>query len=54
MAVGAVLGRSDAAGGVREVGIERLPAVTFCGDGLLLRVHPFAIRILRTDHDGAR
>ena len=54
MAVGAILGRADAAGRVREMRIERLAAVTFGGKCLLLRVNPFAIRVLRTDHDRAR
>ena len=54
MAVGAVLGRADAARGVREMRIERLAAVAFRRNRLLLRVNPFAIRILRADHDRAR
>ena len=54
MAIGAALGCADAARGVREMRIERLAAVTFRGNGLLLRINPFAIRILRADHDRAR
>ena len=54
MAVGAILGRADAAGGVRKMRIERLAAVAFGGNGLLLRINPFAIRVLRADHDRAR
>ena len=54
MAVGAILRRADAAGGVREMRIERLAAVAFRGNGLLLRINPFAIGVLRTDHDRAR
>ena len=53
MAVGAVLRCADAAGRVREMRIERLAAVTFGGNCLLLRINPFAIRILRADHDRA-
>src|SRR5437899_12823154 len=34
--------------------IECLAAVAFSGDGLLLRVNPFAIRVLRADDDAAR
>ena len=54
MAIGAVLGGADAAGRVRKMRIERLAAVAFSGDGLLLRVNPFAIRVLRANDDGAR
>ena len=54
MAVGAILGRADAAGGVREMRIEGLAAVAFGRKRLLLRINPFAIRILRADHDRAR
>src|SRR5713226_6420213 len=54
MAVGAILGRSNAAGGVREMWIERLTAVSFRRKSLLLRINPFPIRILRADHDRAR
>src|SRR5205085_7275916 len=54
MTVGAILGRSDAAGGMREVRIERLAAIAFRRESLRLRVDPFAIRILRADHDRAR
>src|SRR4051812_19182842 len=43
VAVGAILRRPDAAGGVRKVRIERLAAVTFGGKRLGLRVNPFAI-----------
>ena len=46
MAIGAILRRSDADGGVGEMWIERLTAVTFGGERLLLRVNPFAICIL--------
>ena len=53
MAVGAILRRPDTAGGVREMGIEGLPAVTFRGEGLRLGVNPFPILILRADHDRA-
>ena len=54
MTVGAVFRRADAARRVREMRIERLTAVTFGGKCLLLRINPFAIRILRTDDDRAR
>ena len=54
MAVGAILRRADAARGVREMRIERLAAVAFGADGLLLRVNPFAIRVLRADDHRAR
>ena len=54
MAVGAILRRADAAGGVREMRVERLAAVAFRGNGLLLRVNPFAVRVLRADHHRAR
>src|SRR5439155_20625667 len=54
MAIGAILRRSLAAGGVREMGIEGLPAVALGADGLLLGVHPFAIGVLRADNDSAR
>ena len=53
MAVGAILCRADAAGGVREMRIEGLATVTFRREGLLLRVNPLAVRVLRTDHDCA-
>src|ERR1039458_7704813 len=46
MAVGAIFCRAHAAGRVGEMGIESLSAITFGGDGLLLRVDPFAIGIL--------
>ena len=54
VAVCAVLRRADAARGVGEMRIERLAAVTFRRDRLLLRIYPFAICILRADHDRAR
>src|SRR5438552_8877169 len=54
MAVGAIFCRADAARGVREMRIKRLPTVTFSGKSLLLRVNPLAIGILRADHDRAR
>jgi len=54
MAVLAVLRRPDAARGVREMRIESLAAVAFPGNGLLLRIDPLAIGILRADHDRAR
>ena len=44
----------DAAGGVREVRIEGLAAVAFRANGLLLRINPLAIRVLRTDDHRAR
>src|SRR5205823_6284874 len=53
MAVSAILSRADTAGGVREMRIEGLAAVTFRREGLLLRVNPLAVRVLRTDHDCA-
>ncbi len=53
MAIGAILRRPDAAGGVREMRVEGLAAVAFGGDGLRLRVDPFAVLVLRTDHDRA-
>src|SRR3954454_14268354 len=53
MAVGAILGRADTAGGVREVRIESLAAVTFGRNGLLLGVNPFPVLILRADDDRA-
>ena len=46
MAVGAIFGRAGAACRVREMRIERLPAVTFRRERLLLRINPFAVRIL--------
>src|SRR5215469_3996548 len=49
VAVGAVLRRAHTAGGVRKMRIERLTAVTFGAHRLLLRIHPFAIGILRPD-----
>src|SRR3954468_24310273 len=54
MAVRAVLSRSHAAGGVREMRIERLAAISLGGERLLLRVNPFAVRVLRTHHHCAR
>ena len=48
--IGAVLGGSDATRRVRKMGIERLPAVAFSTDCLLLRVNPFAVCILRANH----
>ena len=42
------------AAGVRKMRIERLPAVTFRAHGLLLRINPFAIRVLRTDEHRGR
>src|SRR5687768_7812902 len=45
--VGAVLGGALAAGGVREMWIERLAAVTFAADGLDLRIDLLAVRVLR-------
>ena len=53
MTIGAILCRSDPAGCVREVRVERLTAVTFCRNRLLLRINPFAVRILRTHYDRA-
>ena len=53
VAIGAVLRRADAAGRVRKMRIECLAAVTFGADGLLLRINPFAVRVLRTDDDRA-
>ena len=54
MAIRAILGRADAAGGVREMRVERLAAIALRRDGLLLRIHPFAVRVLRTDDHRAR
>src|SRR6266404_6161887 len=53
MAVGAILRRAHAAGGVREMGIECLAAVTLGRVGLLLGIHPLTIGILGADDDRA-
>src|SRR4051794_1450018 len=53
MAIGAVLGCSDTAGGVWKVGVERLAAVSFGRKRLLLRIDPFPVRILRAHHPRA-
>ena len=54
MTVFAILRRADAAGRVRQMRIVSLTTVTFRADGLLLRINPFAIRVLRTHDDRAR
>src|SRR5437868_15540530 len=54
MAIGAILGRADTRGRMREMRIKRLAAVTFGRKCLLLRIDPFAVLILRADHDRAR
>ena len=54
MAIGAILGRADTRGRMREMRIKRLAAVTFGRKCLLLRINPFAVLILRADHDRAR
>src|SRR4051812_27007889 len=43
MTVGAILRCADAAGGVREVRVERLAAIALRRESLRLRVNPFAI-----------
>ena len=53
MAVSTVLRCANAARRVWEMRVERLTAVTLSRNGLLLRINPFAIRILRADHDRA-
>src|SRR5437762_686846 len=54
MAIGAILGRADTRGRMREMRIKRLAAVTFGRKCLLLRINPFAVLILGADHDRAR
>src|ERR1700730_12523572 len=54
MAVGAILRRADARSRVREVRVECLAAIAFSRKCLLLRINPFAVRVLRTDDDRAR
>ena len=49
----AIFCRADAAGRVRQMRIVSLTAITFRADGLLLRINPFAICVLRTHDDGA-
>src|SRR2546425_556432 len=54
VAVGAIFRRAHAAGGVREMRIEGLAAITLGRDSLLLGIDPLTIRILRTDDNCAR
>src|SRR6267143_4516078 len=54
MAVGAILGCAEAGCRVREMRVERLTAVTFGGKSLLLRINPFAVRVLRANDNRAR
>ena len=54
VAIRTIFRRADAARGVREMRIERLAAIALGADGLLLRINPLAVRVLRADDHGGR
>ncbi len=54
MTIGAIFCRADSARGVGKMRIECLSAVTFGRNRLGLGINPFAVLILRADHDRAR
>ena len=54
MAVRAIFRRARSAGRVRKVRIKRLPAVSVAAHGLLLRIEPVPVLVLRTDDHRTR